>query len=731
MIIAGIIIALYLWAFLNVELRSSISDSLLVSTPAAIVAGATLLISFISYLWVPKKYLAYTSTFIYLLIATMTALLILSTGGLASPFIALWIVIAIFAGLFGFAGFGPLLLAVNVYLVSQVLNGSLIRGDIATLVLVGEIPLLASLFLWHKRAEEEVIGDEAARNKRRYTELGTELSEVADSSEVIIDAIGDGVIAVDSQGVIQIINPAAEKLLGWSKSDALSLNYKSVLQLVDDKGNEVSGATDPVQESLNTNQQARTSHLTAVTKADKRLFVSVVASPVGQAGSGTIVVFRDITSEVAEEREQAEFISTASHEMRTPVASIEGYLGLALNPNTATIDDKARDYIEKAHESARHLGRLFQDLLDVSKSEDGRLSNNPQVVDVVAYGATIIEGLQHSAAAKGLKLTYKPAPNTADTGDRRLSPVYYVNLDNDHIRELISNLTENAIKYTPSGEVSVDITGDNERITISVSDTGVGIPSEDISHLFQKFYRVDNSDTREIGGTGLGLYLCRRLAETMGGRIWVESEYQKGSTFFVELPRISNQEAQQLLNSAAQQREQAAQNPTQPTSAPESTPEPAMPRPHPEVPSTVVTPVAAPQPSPAAPAGPSSKTAALSREQIAEYVRRQQALVAQEQAHLTPPTPAPVQQVTAPPAPQYTAVAQAGQPLSIEQLSPQQSPQPQPTTTIPVQYTQPAVAPASGPTLSSIERDPAAYQSAQEQAIGTRSVPGFPQIPQR
>src|SRR5690606_7203888 len=109
------------------------------------------------------------------------------------------------------------------------------------------------------------------------------------------------------------------------------------------------------------------------THSGKKLLISLVVSPVGQIGSGAIIVFRDITKEKAEEREQAEFISTASHEMRTPVASIEGYLGLTLNPATAQIDEKARDFITKAHESAQHLGRLFQGLLDVTKADDGRI----------------------------------------------------------------------------------------------------------------------------------------------------------------------------------------------------------------------------------------------------------------------------------------------------------------------------------------------------------------------
>ena len=235
--------------------------------------------------------------------------------------------------------------------------------------------------------------------------------------------------------------------------------------------------------------------------------------------------------------------------MRTPVASIEGYLGLALNPQTATIDARARDFILKAHESAEHLGHLFQDLLDVSRADDGRLSNKPKVVDIVTFVHSIIQGLEQKANDKGLRLVYKPMPD--DTKERHLAPVYYVNLDNDHIREIVNNLIENAIKYTLTGEVVVDVSGDDDQVIISVKDSGIGIPIEDMPHLFQKFYRVDNKDTQEIGGTGLGLYICRRLAEIMGGRIWAESVRNKGSTFFVELPRISSKEANRLLEQEA------------------------------------------------------------------------------------------------------------------------------------------------------------------------------------
>ncbi|MEO5690571.1 MAG: HAMP domain-containing sensor histidine kinase, partial [Candidatus Saccharimonadales bacterium] len=238
--------------------------------------------------------------------------------------------------------------------------------------------------------------------------------------------------------------------------------------------------------------------------------------------------------------------------MRTPVAAIEGYLGLALNPQTATIDDKARMYLTKAHESAEHLGQLFQDLLDVSKAEDGRLSSNPTAIDVTSFARDVTSSLQSKAINNQISLVF--APDTNDPANQTITPVYYVNADPNHYREVLANLIENGIKYTKSsGTVTVDISGDETHVIISIIDNGLGIPTEDISHLFQKFYRVDNTDTREIGGTGLGLYLCRRLVESMDGRIWVESVYGKGSMFFVELPRMNNDQALQQIQASQQQ----------------------------------------------------------------------------------------------------------------------------------------------------------------------------------
>ena len=550
---ALVILALYFWAyFADVK---SIGAALLITDTAAIFAGVALVTGFVSYLWAPKKYVLWTSFSAFILLAITTAILILQTGDTSSPFIALWMVVAIFAGIFGAYGILPLFIAVTLYMVLQFTGNALSKEALLTIVLTGELPLIVSYLIWHKKPEEASTDDKA------YKELASELSQVAGKAEVVINAIADGVMALDSQGTIQLINPAAQQIIGWGKQDALALDYKSVLKLTDKDNNELTAANDPIAQVLATNKEASSKDLTLITSSGKKLLVALVVSPVASLGSGVIVVFRDITKEKAEEREQAEFISTASHEMRTPVASIEGYLGLALNPQTAQIDDKAREFITKAHESAQHLGRLFQDLLDVTKADDHRLSNNPKVVDIVAFTQEIVSGLKPKATEKGLRVLFKPNPDdNDDSSARRLNPVYYANVDNDHLREVLSNLVDNAIKYTPKGEVVIDINGDEDHVVVSIADSGIGIPKEDQAHLFQKFYRVDNTDTREIGGTGLGLYLSRKLIETMGGRIWVESEYQHGSTFYVEIPRISHEEATRIIESANLQSNQVITN---------------------------------------------------------------------------------------------------------------------------------------------------------------------------
>lgn len=559
------IILLYAWArFIPTGYQLPIGLS--VSDKAAGVAAIGSLIMLILCFWLPKKHETSVGIFVYLLTVAVSAVTIITSGGVVSPFLAMWIIVAIFAGFFGIAILGIMALLVVLQIIAFVTQSGINTQFIIGHIFFGFLPLIFSLILWGRRQQSD----------NSVSNLENKLSVVEGKSDVVINAINDGVLAISKDGNIELINPSAQQIIGWEQGDALGLNWKSVLKLVASDGKEVDELENPISQSLSKNQPAHSDKFFLLTSSEKRILVSVVSSPVGTDGEGVIVVFRDITKEKAEEREQAEFISTASHEMRTPVASIEGYLGLALNPATANIDEKARDFITKAHESAQHLGRLFQDLLDISKVEDGRMKNNPKIININEFLKEIFEGLAPKANEK--QLNYIFAPDMIDEGkERSLQPVFYANIDPDHFREVTSNLIENAIKYTPSGDVTVDITGDDKQISISVKDSGIGIPTEDIPHLFQKFYRVDNSDTREIGGTGLGLYLSRRLAEAMSGNLRVESKYKEGSTFYLEIPRVSSAEAtQRLENINAESSDQADQSPATAEDieiTPEKTPE--------------------------------------------------------------------------------------------------------------------------------------------------------------
>lgn len=368
-------------------------------------------------------------------------------------------------------------------------------------------------------------------------------------AKIVIDNISDGITFIDANGTIHLFNPAAEQLLAWSEAETLQLNYKTIFRFVNSASQPISDAENPIARTLSSNKPQVSDSFYLLTHSEQKVSVSIKVTPITtQDGSmtindGAIVVFRDITRERAEQNAQTDFISTASHEMRTPVAIIEGYLGMILNPETATIDNRARMYAQKAHDSVKRLGRLFQDLLDVTKADDHRIDNNPCLLDAKLVAKQVVQDFAGKAAAKGLTLQFNDTETGSSHGERVLAPPAIICADLDQLNEILDNIIENAIKYTKQGGVKVSVDVDSNRVRFTVTDTGIGIPEEDVPHLFQKFYRVDNSQTREIGGTGLGLYLIKRLADNIGGTIGVKSVYGQGSTFWLELDNLTREQA--------------------------------------------------------------------------------------------------------------------------------------------------------------------------------------------
>ena len=409
-------------------------------------------------------------------------------------------------------------------------------------------------------------------------------------AEMALHAIHDGVVITDKAGIVKFINPAATRLTGCgTPANATGLDYGIIIKLESKEGRELSEAENPLIQAMKNNQPLEAFQATLIIgRSDKRIPISISVLPAEGAQQDRIITFRDITKELQEEGEQTEFISTASHEMRTPVATIDGYIALALNPQTATIDERARGYLVAAQAASQHLGKLFRDLLDVTKLDDGHIRPHFEPFEMVSLIKQISDGYLPRARESKINFNFGSSEPVPFGATRRMKQVVYGFIDINFMREIMDNIIDNALKYTPEGgSIYVNVRGDGDRILINVTDTGIGISADDLSHIFQKFYRADNSDTRTIGGTGLGLYLVKQRVEAMGGKVWAESAFGEGSTFYVSLPRITNEEYEKRMIAVRNRKlqEQLAQSTRSTQPRPQRTPlttqsvEPARPIP--------------------------------------------------------------------------------------------------------------------------------------------------------
>lgn len=526
-------------------------------------------------------------------------------------------------------------------------------------------------------------------------------------AEMTLKAIHDGVIMTDKSGVVRYINPAAITMTEvGSPENAIGLDYGLVVKLESKDGNPLSDNDNPLIIAMKTNKPLERAEMILVsTKSNKRIPISISMLPAEGLSQNRIITFRDITAELEQQGEQAEFISTASHEMRTPVATIDGYLELALNPQTATLDDRARGYLTAAQKASKHLGKLFQDLLDVTKLDDGKIRAHPEPVEMNDFVRSIFNDYIARAKQAKIAFNYGSAESSNFDPTRRLEQVVYSYVDTNFMREIMDNLIENALKYTPSGgSVYVNVRGDGDKVLINVTDTGIGISPDDLSHIFQKFYRADNSDTREVGGTGLGLYMVKQRVEAMDGRVWAESGFGEGSTFFVSLPRISQEEYEKRMIAVNNQKLQP--NPTAPTTpttlsaitnSANTNTSTAPTAPTPTItPDALKTPLVITAPAaPIAPIPPKTVTPIKSKPAVLTHATKLAAAptptATQSTATLTPTAPAPIATQSAPtPAKSTTAtqpVTTSAAPTSIAAPTPK--------------ATQPSVAPVN-PSVSPV-----------------------------
>ena len=431
-------------------------------------------------------------------------------------------------------------------------------------------------------------------------------------AEMALRVIHDGVVITNKNGIIEFINPAAVTMTGCgSPNNATGLDYGLVIKLESKEGRELSEKENPLIQAIKNNQPVDKYQGSLIVKdSDKRIPIAISVLPTNNTQQNRIITFRNITKELEEEGEQTEFISTASHEMRTPVATIDGYLALAVNPQTATIDERARGYLTAAQAASKHLGKLFHDLLDVTKLDDRRIKPNLEPVEMTGLVKQISD--DYLTRAQEAKINFKFGSDTPNSfgENRKLNQIVYSFIDVNFLREILDNIIDNALKYTPEGgSIYINVRGDGDRVLINVTDTGIGISADDLGHIFQKFYRADNSDTRTIGGTGLGLYLVKQRTEAMGGKVWAESAFGEGSTFYVSLPRITSEEYEKRMiavnNNKIQQQIMNSNQQPQPTVPPQPAPQPA---PQPVPPQPASQPILQP-PAPQPPAPPQTPPA--------------------------------------------------------------------------------------------------------------------------
>ena len=552
-------------------------------------------------------------------------------------------------------------------------------------------------------------GAQTGANSTGGAVAGAESAEIL--ANLVLNTIDSGVIIVLSTGVIEYINPAAVSLLGGQMAqNFLGAKLEDILKLENGQGVAIPAQNNLVFYAVNNGQNYTTREYFLVNLQGQKKPVAFKVITAHSQKNERIVTFYDITSELEAESEQTEFISTASHEMRTPVASIEGYLGLALNPKTATIDERAKKYLEEAHKSSQHLGKLFRDLLDVTKLDDKRIKAHLTPIEVTSTVRSIAEGQIPKMSEKNIHFTFGSSSSANMNGGRVINQEVFAAVDVDFLREIINNLIENAIKYTNTGGgIWVNVRGDGDRVLINVTDTGIGISPEDSKHVFQKFYRADNSETRTIGGTGLGLYIVKERVEAMSGSTWVESTFGEGSTFYVAFPRLTYEEYLRRKQIEANTQAMTPQNSVASTSAVSTPNENQTPAPM-QFPTetTTPTPVAAPvqTPAPAPSEAITPAQAEVSTPTIANTP-------VQTQAPMQRPTTSTMPVQTSAPAPTPTASA-----------TPVQATAPAPTE--PTASSAPAapMTPAA-PVMPAMQSNP----FLQNSATPTQNAPASPTVP--
>jgi PAS domain S-box-containing protein len=448
--------------------------------------------------------------------------LVVLSGGLSSPYYPLFflLIIAVIAS-FGIAGFAFSLSA------QVVITLVLLQVHIPELPNTADyqfIIKLVFLIVFSLVAEQSVRSrDEEYLLASRFTHrIENERQRLLS----LINSLSNAVVAVDNEGKVYLYNAAALELLNTNR-DISGTPIGELLPLRNARGTKVNLIRLIKDEDRAVNRQ----DLYYEAEDGSKMILDLTVSPVHVFGygrenwGGYMAVFRDITKQKSLDEERDEFISVTSHELRTPLAIAEANLSTAILPGFASIEPKALNLLNQAHDNIVFLSELIQDLTTLSRAERGDLKLGYNLVTTEDFTRALVRDYRVQAEAKGLELKFEASD---DLGTMITSE--------PELREILQNFITNAIKYTKAGEITLGVTRTTKGTEFTVHDTGIGISASDKAKIFTKFYRSEDYRTRQTGGTGLGLYITHKLAEKLGVKITFTSRLNHGSTFGVIVP---------------------------------------------------------------------------------------------------------------------------------------------------------------------------------------------------
>ena len=361
-----------------------------------------------------------------------------------------------------------------------------------------------------------------------------EAQESSDSERRRLDSVlshmSDGVLATDRRGNITIVNNMALQLLGVDHED--DLIGKSIIDALDIRHDYT------VRELINSNQKEMIIDMSA---GGNNLILNAYFSPIQRESgfiSGLVCVLHDVTSQQKEERERKQFVSNVSHELRTPLTSVHSYVE-ALSDGAWKDKDIAPQFLTVIQNETNRMIRMINDLLSLSRMDSGTTKLNLEYVNIKELFNYILNRFD---------MIIKKDENDQNSKKYTIERYFtdkdlWVEIDTDKFTQVIDNIMNNAIKYSPDGGViTTRLLETHNHVILSISDQGLGIPRKDLGRIFDRFFRVDKAQSRKQGGTGLGLAISKEVINLLGGQIWVDSIEGQGSTFYISLPYVPYEE---------------------------------------------------------------------------------------------------------------------------------------------------------------------------------------------